>query len=306
MHAFFIRHFSGSSGGREYKGSLTAEAGLAFSVFIFALLAVCCIFRYLAAEYAVEKSMLAVARMLSPYPEIAELADEKRGSFLAGLSGGAADTTKFSGELTAGGIAESVTDGILIGSLLKNELHKNRFAAGSIKNEEDGLNCLGSVLFTDDEKVLIKCSYRLKLPVSMFGLGSIPVEQQLEYRYFTGLKMPSMLDAQDAEDGQEDRIVYITEEKKVYHQSLDCPSLRLVVRSCPITEVDKERNLAGGKYYKCERCARGTKPAQVYISKEGDRFHYNRNCGGLKRSISKIRLSEASLTRRPCKRCMPK
>ncbi|MCR5684443.1 MAG: hypothetical protein K6G81_03360 [Lachnospiraceae bacterium] len=287
------------------KASLTVEAGLVLPIFIFAVIALCFMFRYLDAEYAVQKSMLSVVRALSPYPEIVELADDKRDSFLNGFSGNASENTPEGPTLA--GIAENAADAVVLGNLVKNEIRKYPFALSGIYNGENGINCYGSILYSDSETVLIRCGYCLKLPVSIFGAWKIPIEQELEYRYFTGLEVPSMLEeVQDTEGNGDDRIVYITEEKKVYHQSLACPCLKLVIRSCSIDDVPKERNIAGGRYYKCERCARGKKPDTVFISKDGDRYHYNRECGGLKRTITEILLSEASRTRRPCKRCMPK
>ena len=167
-----------------------------------------------------------------------------------------------------------------------------------------GFSCFGSVLFSDDETVVVKCSYKLKSPVSLFEIGHIRRNQELEYRYFTGYSDESLLIEETEENEQEDdRIVYITEEKVVYHLSLSCPSLNLVISSCAFADVSKKRNKGGGKYYPCERCAKGKKPETVYISKDGDRYHYKKNCSGLKRTITEISLREASKTRRVCKRC---
>ena len=287
--------------------SLTVEAGLIFPVFLFAVLALCCIFRYIDAEYTVEKSMLSVARMLGKYPEIISAATEKREGFAETILGGLADKSTPIGDISVGEMADRLTDGILIKKLLVRELDKYPFANSAIKDGSSGIDCLGSTLFSGDETILIKCSYRLKTPVSMFGLGSIPIEQELEYRYFTGYAEESLL-GEEAETGsdEDDRIVYITEEKIVYHQSLSCPSLNLVISSCPYSEVGAKRNKGGGKYYPCERCARGQAPETVFIAKEGDRYHYRRDCSGLKRTITEIRLSVAAKTRRSCKRCAPK
>ena len=111
---------------------------------------------------------------------------------------------------------------------------------------------------------------------------------------------------QQEESPEDDRIVYITEEKVVYHQSLDCPSLNLVITSCLFSDVSQKRNTAGGKYYPCEKCAKGARPDTVFIAKIGDRYHYRRDCSGLKRTITQITLSEARKTRRVCKRCKTK
>ena len=289
---------------KQKNASLTVEAGLVFPVFLFAVLALCCFFRYINAEFAVEKSMLATARNMGAYPEIIKAASEKENSVTEALIGGLAGKKLAFTDVTVGNLAENLADGIIIEGLLTKELNKHIFASDIIED----ISCFGSVVFSEDDTILIKCSYMLKTPVSMFGLGRIPVKQELEYRYFTGTQVDSLLTEEDENEGSEDdRIVYITEEKIVYHQSLSCPALNLVIRTCKYSEVGNQRNLGGGKYYPCERCKRKKKaPETVYISKEGDRYHYKRDCSGLKRTITEIKLSEAEKTRRACLRCKPK
>ncbi len=289
---------------RFEDASLTVEASFAFPVFFMAVMALCCIFRYLSVEYTVEKCMLSVARNLGQYPEIVRAADEKREGFADSLLGSIAGRKVPVTGLSVSEIAERTSDSLVIGSLFEKEISKFPYACDAVVDGSAGFSCYGSVLFSDEETVLVKCSYRLKTPVSMFDIGSIRESQELEYRYFTGCGEESQLtEATEEEDQEEDRIVYITEEKVVYHLSMNCPSLNLSISSCAFEDVSRKRNKAGGKYYPCERCAKGKKPEIVYISKDGDRYHYRRNCSGLKRTITEISLKEASKTRRACKRC---
>lgn len=286
------------------KASLTVEASLAFPIFFFAVLSLCCIFRYLFVEYTVEKCMLAVARNLGQYPEIIGAACEKRNEYADSLLGSIAGKKVPVTGLSVTEIAERSSDALVIGRLFENEIKKYPYACGAVINGSGGFSCLGSVLYGQEETVLIKCSYRLRPPVSMFDIGTLRRSQELEYRYFTGFAEESQLIEETEENEQEeDRIVYITEEKVVYHLSLSCPSLNLVITSCAIGDVPMKRNRGGGKYYPCERCAKGKKPETVFISKDGDRYHYRKDCSGLKRTITEISLREASKTRRACKRC---
>lgn len=289
---------------KNIRASLTVEACLVFPLFFFAVMALCCIFRYLYTEYTVEKCMLNTARYLGRFPEIVSAAAEKRSDLAESLLGSMADKEIPVTGMTVAQIADRASDSIVIKGIFDKEISRYPYAYSAVKNESRGFSCLGSVLYSDDETVLIKCSYCLKSPVSLFGLGSIPVSQELEYRYFTGCPDESCLEEESgSEEETEDVIVYITEEKIVYHRSLTCPSLNLVISSCALTEVGNKRNKGGGKYYPCEICAKGKPPQTVYISKDGDRYHYKRKCSGLKRTITEIGLREASKTRRACKRC---
>lgn len=289
------------------KASLTVEASFSFPIFFLAVLALCCIFRYLFVEYTVEKCMLSVVRNMGQYPEIVSAADEKRDGFAGSLLGSVAGKKIPVSGLSVSEIAERTSDGIVIGRLFENEIKKYPYACDAVVDGSSGFSCFGSVLYSDEETILIKCSYKLKSPVSLFDIGTVRESQELEYRYFTGHEEESLLtevtEENEEDEEEDDRIVYITEEKVVYHYSLSCPSLNLVISSCPYNEVSKKRNRGGGKYYRCERCARGKTPENVFISKDGDRYHYRRDCSGLKRTITEIGLKEASKTRRACKRC---
>ncbi len=290
--------------GYNIKASLTVEAGLVFPLFFYAVMALCCIFRYQYTEYSVEKSMLATARNLGQYPEIVKAAADKESEFAESLIGGLAGKKIPVTGLSVSEIAERASDSLVISGFFGRQIRNYPFACDTIVGGSGGISCLGSVLYTEKETILIKCSYSLKPPISLFGLGSVRKVQELEYRYFTGIGGESLLQEEDSEEeNTDDTIVYITEEKVVYHKSLNCPSLNLVISACTLEEVPDKRNKGGGKYYKCERCARGRAPDIVYIAKDGDRYHYKRNCSGLKRTITEITLSEAEKTRRACKRC---
>jgi hypothetical protein len=102
---------------------------------------------------------------------------------------------------------------------------------------------------------------------------------------------------QDTED-----VVYIAENGSVYHETPDCTHLKLSISAVTLEEAQNARNENGGRYQLCSKC--GGKPfnGTVYIGKEGDFYHYDRNCSGLKRTIHTILRKQAS-NYRPCSRC---
>ena len=58
------------------------------------------------------------------------------------------------------------------------------------------------------------------------------------------------------------------------------------------TDIKNKRNKYGEKYRECEVCAEKVKGKNtVFITDQGNRFHYDLNCGGIKRTIYMIRLS---------------
>lgn len=98
--------------------------------------------------------------------------------------------------------------------------------------------------------------------------------------------------------------VYVTETGTVYHSDRGCTHLQLSVRQVSASVVDALRNQDGGRYHACEKCARGGAPGILYITDEGNRYHYSNGCSGLKRTVSAMTKEEAvSAGYRPCSRC---
>lgn len=268
---------------------MTVEAALAFPVFFYAVMALCVLFTYMEVRVTIGRCMLETARKVSPYGELIMKADPEETLEQLGMTGR---------------ILNNFTDDAVVRTILENELSGHPVLDGAIDGGRAGIICAGSELVTEDDCILLRCTYLLKPPVSMFGLNNIRVSQKLRYRYFTGYKVASVLEEkeEDGESEAEETVVYITETGKVYHVSLMCPALNLHIKETTPDDVGALRNEGGGKYKPCERCARGAKPDVLYITTDGDRYHYKLGCSGLKRSIKEVLLEELE-GYRACKRC---
>lgn len=97
-------------------------------------------------------------------------------------------------------------------------------------------------------------------------------------------------------------MVYVTEHGSVYHESLECTHLKLTIRETSLEEARNSRNEHGGRYVQCEKCRGRPFTGKVFIGTDGDRYHYDRNCSGLKRTIYTITRQQAS-NYSPCSRC---
>lgn len=171
--------------------------------------------------------------------------------------------------------------------------------SSSIKSGINGINYLQSSDMYDNKKsMLVKGSY--KVVVSCFFWRDINIVQlqSICFRPFVGESLKS-----DRNTSNE-RMVFITESGTVYHTSRDCTHLRLSVTDKKLKEVASLRNSSGGKYYPCEICVKEnmTEASTVYIASNGNRYHKNRLCSGLKRSVTEIAYSEVG-NRRLCTRC---
>lgn len=282
------------------KGSVTAEASLVFPLFFFAVLALCYLFVFLETQYTIQKAMLYTARNLSAYGEVVNLVDEKKAELLK------APGISVLNAIGSSPIFNGVVDAPLAETLLTGELSEMAGGTGGIKRGVKGISCLGSRISGNDD-FLIKCSYKLSVPFAIPARFSLDMDQSLRYRYFTGYRPQSLLseageESSDEAAQEEDELVYITETGTVYHKTLDCSALRIKVSECAFDDVARKRNIAGCKYYPCEYCAHGSKPGTVYITEDGRRYHYNSDCGEIKRTITQVKKSEVP-GRRGCKRC---
>ncbi len=263
------------------------EASLAFPVFFYAVMALCCLFLYVETRVAVSKSMTEVARNISIYGDLIEAAEGRVAK--AGL---------------VGDVAADILEGISAEILMGNELKKHPVAVNAIKDGVNGISLTDSELMTADSCIRLVCKYILKSPVAILGIRGPEIEQRAEYRYFSGRKVSCLLeeedDSEDAEEAEE--TVYKTQTGTVYHTKLTCPSLKLNISEIRSSDVGTKRNDNGGRYYPCEKCASGNLPENIFITTDGDRYHYKINCSGLKRTIIEIKRSEIG-DLRPCKRC---
>ena len=85
--------------------------------------------------------------------------------------------------------------------------------------------------------------------------------------------------------------VYITPEGSVYHLFRDCTHLSLSIEQVSYKKAVTSKNEYGETYRECKRC-KEPYGILVYITKEGDCYHSERNCSGLKRTIRQVPISE--------------
>lgn len=105
-------------------------------------------------------------------------------------------------------------------------------------------------------------------------------------------------------DGESADVVYVTDNRSVYHESKDCTHLLLSIHAVPLSEAKLARNQYGRRYTMCSKCRSQKQGNLVYICSEGDYYHYSIDCSGLKRTIHTITRRQAlSEGLPPCSRC---
>lgn len=174
-----------------------------------------------------------------------------------------------------------------------------------IKNGIDGIHTYMSS-FMKEEAIDIILSYDIRLPLLFIHIEDIPVMQRVRMRGWSGHEVVSEKGSSDSDgsDGDSEKMVYITETGNAYHLYRDCTYLKLSIREVNIDQINTLRNDSGGKYTECSLCGGSIPPGsqKVYITNTGDRYHWDLNCSGLKRTIIKIPVSEVG-DRHLCNRC---
>lgn len=133
-------------------------------------------------------------------------------------------------------------------------------------------------------EIVIRCQVRP--PVPLFHFTTLNLVERVRIKAWVGY-------VEEFERDRTEEMVYVTDTGMVYHKDRNCTYLDLSIQRVPIKEVPTLRNQGGGKYYACDKCKRKKGSERVYITNMGDKYHKERGCSGLKRTVHTLPLSEA-------------
>ena len=159
-------------------------------------------------------------------------------------------------------------------------------------------NLLGSSFLEENDEIDMIVTYSASIPFPLFSFYLPIFRERVHSRAFVGV------DTRTEAEEQEDLIVYVTPTGRVYHRNKNCTYLKLSISQVMLGDLARMRNESGGIYHPCSRCAGSNLPSdtKVYITNYGDRYHVNRACSEIKRTIKEIYLSEVG-NRSPCSKC---
>lgn len=148
----------------------------------------------------------------------------------------------------------------------------------------------------DKEQIHIKVKYRICLPIRLFWEVEFNMHQRADCRRWNGWHY-------SADEETADIWVYVTETGTVYHVTETCSHLDLSIQSVKKEQLHYLRNENGERYQKCSQCGdNATVGGNVYITNQGECYHDDLNCSGIKRTVYMIRKSEVG-NRSCCSRC---
>lgn len=128
------------------------------------------------------------------------------------------------------------------------------------------------------------------------GYNSASTVAYMTYRKWTGYDVNTSTSSNETEE-----YVYITNYGYSYHKNRGCSHLKINIEVVGTNEIDVKRNNSGARYYACEKCG-GQSSGLLFITGEGDKYHSNANCSGLKRTVRAVKLSAVD-GRTACSEC---
>lgn len=262
------------------RGSLTVEAALITPFIFLVMVSLMQLFGAAVFQSKLQRAIENVGRRLSYYYyAIEEIEGDEERSLIADAVGA--------------GLVLVASETVVKGLVLE-ELRNDGTTDNLIKGGKNAISFAFTYFDREHETLHMTARYEVKIPfLELLGLNiTVPVVQGTAHRIWTGRELP---------EGDDEEMVYVTENGSVYHTHLSCGSLSLQVKEISRLALDSARNADGEIYRACEYCTHG-QAEHLYVSVYGNRYHYDRNCSGLKRTIKTIPISQVG-DRTLCKRC---
>jgi hypothetical protein len=277
---------------KKQKALLTVEAALVLPLFTCTVLVLCFILKIFMLELRVQNAISRACEDIASCGYLLNKAessmDEKREKILENVLLGNALFGLFSDH----------AEDYALKLFVLGYLDKDIFEKGRVRGGYSGVSFLGSGLRDGDNCTCIRVKYYVDVPFVGDLIPDIEIVQSAAAGIFSG----KTIAPKDPDESGSGETVFVTKNAAVYHTSRDCTHLKLTVMKVTKEELPGKRSSDGHKYYACEFCVRKKAvPDEVYISPEGDRYHTDRNCIGLRRYVSEVSLDSIDLPK--CSRC---
>lgn len=283
--AFMLKPLCGKKTYLSVFASLTLEASLALTLFIFVVVCMILPMRIMNTDRKVQAGLEDVGEDFSRYAYLKQ-ALESDGVFQAP---GAGDFAKEFCKHLGGGAA--------IG-----------YAQVRIHDDVDSsavqaLRMIRSSPMEDGEWFDLIVDYEIRMPFPVLGMSSITRSARSRRRAWIGKKGKDYGVGGGAETEEEDPLVYIGKGSTRYHKSRSCHYLANQLQTVPFDSVSDRRNDSGGKYYECSVCGGAAlSGGVVYIMPSGSSYHSTKTCRAIVAYVQAIRLSQVEHLG-PCSYC---
>lgn len=157
------------------------------------------------------------------------------------------------------------------------------------------LGIYSSVTENLPETMTVPNIYRFSFIFSLVPLKALYMENCVTIRRWVG-------ETAEETSEEEERMVYVTENSVVFHGK-NCSYLQPAVRVELYSSLNQLRNRRGEKYNACRKCTNQENGGVIYVTEDGNSYHYSGSCTSLSHVIIMMKYSEAIKDKRPCSRC---
>lgn len=249
---------------RKAPGSLSVEAALVLSLFLFSCVCLAAPMKLFDQQRRIQGALEKVGEDLSQYAYVKYKLDQGGTDLKTGT-----EVTKL---LALGYVRQQVMKQV------------DREKIQGVSFAESGI--------LEDDYIRLIMNYRMKLPFSIFGISALPVRAVCVRRAWIGAD-GGRHDA-GSEGAEEEEIVYVGKNPTCYHVTPQCHYLFNDLRAVDISQVDSLRNQSGGKYHACVRCGGDKGAATVYIMPNGSSYHTTSQCSAINAFVRAIKKSQAA------------
>ena len=280
---------AGTSLPPSFAGSMTLEAALAVPLFVFFVMNLLFIFEAVRLQSGLQAALQQAGE------QVCEAAYYTR--FAPGAGEGSGGGSEEANSGTAMSLLVSET---YVRNKVTSYLGESFWKHSCVVGGKAGLSFAQSKIMTEADRVEIIVNCRIRPFVRIVAFPDFAMQARYCGHAWVGWTPGSGMAGGSGGGNKEE--VYVTTYGEVYHTDTGCIYLNPQVRAVSALEVDNYRSGNGAKYYPCECCRPGGKGI-VYITKEGNRYHSDRNCSGIVRHLTTMESDEAKERYRPCPVC---
>lgn len=271
-HTHFIKSFDILTGNKRmfrthlFKnnlGSATVEATFILPIFMFAMLFIYNMGCMLCTKAVVYEAMQETAVYLAEY------------SYLYNKIGNLADAG-YQNSLTGAAVNIATAN-----EKMSEYIDDKDFVEKYVVGGTSGIMVTRAEITPSDKHIYLDIMYQFEVDVPFFGEFKATVREQIRQKAYLGECI--------IPETSNDEYVYIAENQSVYHTTRNCYHIKLTVRMVDAVSIFAQYdNLSP-----CEFCVKnGVSKSILYVTEEGDRYHYSRLCRGLKRTVYRVKKND--------------
>lgn len=254
-------------------GSLTLEAVMCLTLFIFAAVCLILPMKIMNTERKLQAALEKVGEDCSQYAYVKDALEKGK---LFAVAGAGDFAKEFCGHL-ASGAAQGYAQAQILNHMDTTAVTK--------------LSLDGSQVMEDQETIDFAVEYHVRLPFPVLGLPAVERHIRCRRRAWIGKEGKDYDGTGAKQEDSDDTVVYIGKNSTRYHKSRNCHYLANNLSGVAVNQVKELRNNSGGIYYPCAVCGKSA-GGTVYIMPSGSSYHSRKNCTAIMAYAHAVRLSE--------------